>query len=130
VYGFNDESLEATIGELLQERKATLSTAESCTGGRIASAITSVPGSSAYFLGSVISYANDVKVNLLNVDGDAIHAHGAVSEDVVIQMANGVKEQLNSTYAIAVSGIAGPDGGSEEKPVGTVWIAIAGPNGC
>ncbi|MBI1267431.1 MAG: competence/damage-inducible protein A [Cryomorphaceae bacterium] len=128
VYGFNDESLEATVGELLQERKATLSTAESCTGGRIASAITSIHGSSAYFLGSVVSYANDVKVNLLQVDDNAIHAHGAVSEAVVIQMANGVKEKLNSTYSIAVSGIAGPDGGSEEKPVGTVWIAIAGPN--
>lgn len=127
VYGFNDESLEATIGQLLNERKATVSTAESCTGGRIAAAITSVPGSSTYFLGSVISYANDVKVNILHVDGDAIHTHGAVSEDVVVQMAKGVKQQLNTTYSIAVSGIAGPDGGSEEKPVGTVWIAVAGP---
>lgn len=127
VFGFNDESLEATVGSLLKERKASISTAESCTGGRIASSITSIPGSSAYFKGSVISYSNEVKIKSLGVDSDTIQQLGAVSQEVVVQMAKGVKNQLDTTYSVAVSGVAGPDGGSEEKPVGTVWIAVAGP---
>jgi nicotinamide-nucleotide amidase len=120
-----DEKLEAVIGRLLSEKKATLSTAESCTGGLIASMLTSLPGSSNYFKGSIVAYANEAKENLLLVEHSAISKYGAVSEQTVQAMATGVLKQLNTTYGIAVSGIMGPDGGTALKPVGTVWIAVA-----
>lgn len=123
-FGFEKDKLEEIVGKLLLERKATLATAESCTGGFIAHRITSVSGSSDYFLGSVISYANAVKISQLSVsESDLIH-HGAVSEPVVIQMVKGVIEKMGCDYAISVSGVAGPNGGTEEKPVGMVWIAV------
>ena len=127
VYGYDDDSIEKIVGDLLKEEQTTLSTAESCTGGSIAQKITSISGSSAYFLGSVVSYANEVKIEMLGVNKEDIMQHGAVSESVVRQMAEGVRKRLQTDYAIATSGIAGPDGGTDEKPVGTVWIAIATP---
>lgn len=129
VYGMNEEPLEAAIGRKLMEKGAMLGTAESCTGGTIASLITRIPGSSQYYMGSVVSYANDVKMNQLFVPKEALETHGAVSEVVVLAMAEGLKKQLGVSYALAVSGIAGPDGGTPEKPVGTVWIAVSGPEG-
>ncbi len=129
IYGYDEISMEETIARLLIKKGKTLSTAESCTGGYISHLITSIPGSSEYFLGSVISYANDVKVNLLGVENIIIEKHGVVSKEVVEQMALGGKKAIGTDYCIATSGIAGPDGGTKEKPVGTVWIAIATPNG-
>ncbi len=99
-------------------------TAESCTGGYIAHLITSIPGSSAFYKGSVVSYANEIKKDLLGVEAETLQRVGAVSEEVVIQMAKGALAAMKTDYAIAVSGIMGPDGGSAEKPVGTVWVAI------
>ena len=127
IFGEGTEKLETVIGKLLLEQKLTLSTAESCTGGYIAHLITSIPGSSAYFEGSVISYSNTIKQNQLGVSAETLRKHGAVSEDVVVEMAEGVKQNLNTDFALATSGVAGPDGGSAEKPVGTVWIAVSGP---
>lgn len=120
-----DLPLEEIIGLKLAEKKETIATAESCTGGNIAHKITSIPGSSAYFKGSVVAYSNEIKNRLLGVDEELISAHGAVSREVVEAMALGVKKLMKTDYAIATSGIAGPDGGTAEKPVGTVWIAIA-----
>jgi nicotinamide-nucleotide amidase len=128
VYGFDDESLESAVGKWMIDRKVSVATAESCTGGYVAHLLTSVPGSSAYFKGSVVVYANDVKTGMLGVKAEDIAAHGAVSETVAMQMAIGACTRLASDYAIATTGIAGPDGGSEDKPVGTVWIAIASPH--
>ena len=125
VYGKDKEELEVLIGHMLSEKNATLALAESCTGGTIAQMITSVPGSSAYFLGSVVAYSNRIKEKLLGVDPEIIEQYGAVSREVVEQMAEGVRERFASDYSIATSGIAGPDGGTEEKPVGTTWIAVA-----
>jgi nicotinamide-nucleotide amidase len=113
------------IGKLLKSTKKTVSTAESCTGGEIAHLLTSVPGSSSYFTGSVIAYANSVKTQLLGVEEYTIEKQGAVSEETVKEMAIGARKLFNTDYAIATSGIAGPDGGTEAKPVGTVWIAVA-----
>ncbi len=118
-----DEGLEVVIGKILKARNKTMGTAESCTGGFIAHLITSVAGSSAYYKGSVVSYANEVKENVLGVQHDTLLSVGAVSEETVIQMVKGAIQTLNVDYALATSGIMGPDGGSEEKPVGTVWIA-------
>ncbi len=129
VFGEDDDELELAIGRLLVESNATLTTAESCTGGYLAHSLTANPGSSAYFLGSVVSYANEVKINQLGVKPETLRDYGAVSEQTVIQMAEGAKNRLGSTYSLATSGIAGPDGGTEEKPVGTIWIACAGPKG-
>jgi len=128
IFGYGKETLQEVIGNLLKEKNATLATAESCTGGNIARLITSIKGSSAYFKGSVIAYSNDIKENILNVANNDIVKHGAVSKEVVEQMAIGVKKLFNTDYAIATSGIAGPDGGTDEKPIGTTWIAVAGPN--
>jgi nicotinamide-nucleotide amidase len=128
VFGFDDEMPEAAIGRLLVEKQATISTAESCTGGYIAHLFTSIPGSSAYFKGSIVAYDNLVKTKQLDVRPSDLEQYGAVSQQVVEQMAKGVREKLQTTYSLATSGIAGPDGGTEEKPVGTVWIAIAGPD--
>lgn len=129
IYGYDDEQLEQVIGQLLKQKDASLSTAESCTGGYVSHLITSVPGSSAYFMGSVVSYSNHVKMNQLGVTYSSLVQHGAVSKQVVEQMALGANHLLQTDYAIAISGIAGPDGGTDEKPVGLVWIAIAGPKG-
>ena len=128
IYGENEDSLEAVIGKLLTAKKKTLCTAESCTGGNIAHLITSVPGSSKYFRGSVIAYDNSVKENILNVDSDIINTCGAVSEKVVRKMAEASRVLLKADYSVATSGIAGPDGGTEKKPVGTIWIAVASPS--
>lgn len=119
-----DISLEALVGRHLRAAGKTLATAESCTGGHIAHRITTVAGSSAYFKGSVIAYSNEIKTGLLGVDEQVINRDGAVSEEVVRQMAIGVAGKLSADYVIATSGIAGPDGGTDEKPVGTVWIAV------
>lgn len=129
VFGENAQTLEEVIGISLKQSNSTLSTAESCTGGYIAHLITSVSGSSDYFMGSVVSYANQAKIDLLDVNPTDIEVHGAVSEQVVIQMAEGSRRKFNTDYAIATSGIAGPTGGTPQKPVGTIWIAVAGPYG-
>ncbi len=129
IFGEDDVLMEESIGEQLQKEKKTIATAESCTGGYLAHLFTSVSGSSNYFLGSIISYANEVKQNALGVEADDILKHGAVSQTVVEQMAIGVRERMNSDFALATSGVAGPNGGSDEKPVGTVWIAISSKDG-
>jgi len=128
-FGENKDKLEIMVGELLKSKGKTIATAESCTGGYIAHLLTSVPGSSVYYEGSFITYSYDLKTEMLGVDKAVILEKGAVSEEVVLQMATGVQKKMNVDYAIAVSGIAGPDGGTEDKPVGTVWMAIATPEG-
>ncbi len=128
IYGYDNETLEGILGNILSQKKKTISTAESCTGGYMAHMITAIAGSSEYFKGSVISYADEVKINVLGVKPETIEKHGAVSQETVEQMAANVRKKLNTDYSIAVSGIAGPTGGTPEKPVGTVWIAIATPD--
>ena len=118
-----DEGLEIVIGKILKAKSKTVGTAESCTGGFIAHLITSVPGSSAYYKGSVVSYANEIKENILGVKQETLLSVGAVSEETVKEMVKGAISKLNVDFALATSGIMGPDGGTEEKPVGTVWIA-------
>lgn len=125
VFGFDEDTLEKVVGNLLKKEKRTLSTAESCTGGLVAHMLTSVPGSSEYYWGSIVSYSYEVKTNELNVPVEMLEKFGAVSEETVKQMAIGVRERLKTDYSIAISGIAGPDGGTDDKPVGTVWIAVA-----
>lgn len=127
IYGYDNESMEQIVGRLLRSKNKKISTAESCTGGYIAHRITSVPGSSAYFEGSVIAYSYEIKEKILGVKKETLEKYGAVSEQVVLAMANGVNKNFNTDYSIAASGIAGPDGGTPDKPVGTVWIAIATP---
>jgi len=129
IFGYDDILLEEAVGESLKLHQKTVATAESCTGGYIAHLLTSIAGSSVYFKGSLVAYANEIKENVLSVSHEAIEKDGAVSETVVKQMAMGALQKFGTDYAIATSGIAGPDGGTEEKPVGTTWIAIAGPNG-
>jgi len=129
IFGFDDITLEEVLGNTLKEKGLTVSTAESCTGGYIAHLLTSIAGSSEYFHGSVVSYTNEIKANQLGVDAGAIEKYGAVSQQVVEQMAVRVRQLLKTNFAMATSGIAGPDGGIDEKPVGTVWIAIAGSEG-
>ena len=119
-----DISLEETVSHLLRSRNKTMATAESCTGGYIAHLITSKAGSSAIYNGSVVSYANEVKQNILGVKPGTLQQFGAVSEETVTEMAQGVLKAIKADYAVATSGIMGPDGGSAEKPVGTVWIAV------
>lgn len=121
-----DLTMEQVVGRMLKERGQTLATAESCTGGYIAHIITSYPGSSAYFTGSVVSYANRIKESVLHVSEETLQTVGAVSEATVLQMAKSVRELMQTDYAIAVSGIMGPDGATAEKPVGMVWVAVAG----
>jgi nicotinamide-nucleotide amidase len=123
-----DEPMEKVVGNLLIQQNKTLCTAESCTGGYMAHLITSMAGSSAYYNGSVISYSNQVKQDLLAVEEATLQTEGAVSEATVQQMVTGALQALKTDYALAVSGIMGPDGGSEEKPVGTVWIAAGNAN--
>ncbi len=128
-YTEGDDALEIQVGYLLREKGVTVATAESCTGGEIAHLLTSVPGSSEYFKGSVVAYANEVKMNVLGVNPVDIKREGVVSEPVVLQMAEGVRRVIGTDYAVATSGVAGPTGGSPEKPVGTVWIGVATPRG-
>lgn len=129
IYGEDEVTLEEIVGLLLMNNNLTMSTAESCTGGGIASAITSVAGSSAWFRGSVVAYDNSIKTGLLGVDPGIISVHGAVSEETAVAMALGVRQMMGSDYAVGVTGIAGPTGGTPGKPVGTVWIAIASDRG-
>lgn len=128
VFGFDNDTLETIVGSLLRERGETLSTAESCTGGYLAHMITKVAGSSDYYKGSIIAYSNQLKTSLLGIEQEMIVTHGAVSREVVSAMATSARERLQTTWALATSGIAGPSGGTPEKPVGTVWISLAGPN--
>lgn len=121
--------LEESLGDRLRSRNLTVATAESCCGGLIAHRITNVSGSSAYFAGGVVSYSNDAKMKLLGVEAAALDAHGAVSEVVAEQMAAGAVEAFDATYAVSVTGIAGPTGGTKEKPVGTVWFGVSSPKG-
>jgi nicotinamide-nucleotide amidase len=125
IFATEEESLEKVTGRLLKENNLTLCTAESCTGGRIAQMITSIPGSSNYFKGSVIAYDNTIKIKLLGVSEEIIEKNGAVSEQVVRNMAENARNLLDTDFSVATSGIAGPDGGTDAKPVGTVWIAVA-----
>lgn len=125
LYSDQEDTLQECIGRMLAANGKTMSTAESCTGGTISALITSVPGSSAYFLGSVTSYANSVKIGVLGVDADIIEKHGAVSSECVAAMAEGVRKLTGSDYSVATSGIAGPGGGTPEKPVGTVWVGVS-----
>lgn len=129
VFAEEELQMHECLAQKLKERQFTLSTAESCTGGSIAALMTSLNGASSYFKGGVVAYANEVKKSALGVHDDDLQKYGAVSEAVVKQMALGVQSKFNTDYAIATSGIAGPLGGTIEKPVGTVWIALASPNG-
>lgn len=129
VYGYDEETLETALGKLLKNAGKTIALAESCSGGYVSHLITTVPGSSAYFQGAVIPYHNAFKECILGVKSETLSSHGAVSEATVAEMAEGVRDLFNADYGLASSGIAGPDGGSLEKPVGTVWIGCAGPEG-
>ena len=128
-YGADEDTLESVVGDLLKQKGQTLAVAESCTGGGLGQRLTRISGSSDYFLGGVISYANSVKQGLLKVDPEVLNQHGAVSAIVAEQMATGVRSQLNSTWGISITGIAGPKGGTPTKPVGLVYIGLAGPDG-
>lgn len=129
VYGYGKENLALALGRRLLAAGKTMVTAESCTGGSVAAALTANAGSSAYFLGGIVSYSNEIKQSQLGVQAQTLADHGAVSEQTVLEMAAGARARLGADYAIATSGIAGPGGGTETKPVGTIWIAIAGPGG-
>ena len=129
IFGFDDDEIENVVVNMLTGQKKSLALAESCTGGNIAHRLTNVPGASAVFLGGVVSYANAAKESLLGVRAETLRHHGAVSEPVAREMALGAREKFNSDFALAVTGIAGPGGGTPEKPVGTVFIALAGADG-
>ncbi|MFH2049840.1 MAG: competence/damage-inducible protein A [bacterium] len=125
IFGHDEDTLESVVGQLLIDNDRTLAVAESCTGGQLGMQITSTPGSSKYFLGGIISYANDVKIEQLKVDKEIIEKHGAVSEECAVAMATGCRELFDSDYALSVTGIAGPDGGTDEKPVGLTYIGLS-----
>ena len=125
IYAEGDTTLEQWVGQLLSERHRTLALAESCTGGLISHRITGIAGSSAYYLGGVTSYANDVKVKLLGVTPATLEKYGAVSQETALEMSHGIRERIGADFGLSVTGIAGPGGGTPEKPVGTVWISIA-----
>ena len=129
VFGFDDDEMEAVVVRLLTEKKQTVALAESCTGGNIAHRLTNVPGASVVLLGGVVSYANSAKEHLLGVQPETLRQHGAVSEAVAREMAGGARQKFGADYALAVTGIAGPGGGTAEKPVGTVYIALASVDG-
>ncbi len=129
IYGYDDDLLEKTVGNMLKDAGKTISTAESCTGGMIAEKLTSIAGSSSYFKGSVVAYANEIKSNILGIDSNIIEEKGAVSYEVACAMATGVRKIMNTDIAVATTGIAGPTGGTVDKPVGTIWIAVADENG-
>ena len=120
---------EDRIGILLRERGLTLALAESCTGGLVSDRITNIPGSSEYFRGGVVVYAYEAKVSILHVSWDTLNRFGAVSEQTVLEMARGARSVLDADIAVSISGIAGPGGGTESKPVGAVWLALAAPQG-
>jgi nicotinamide-nucleotide amidase len=124
IYGHDSQKLEEAVGQILKARGLNLATAESCTGGHIGHKITSVPGSSAYFIGGFVAYSNNIKVQQLGVQEHTLKQYGAVSEQTVIEMVKGTNKVLGSDIAVAISGVAGPGGGTKEKPVGTVWIAV------
>ena len=126
--GFDTDKIEEAVGILLKNKSFTISTAESCTGGTIAHLLTAVPNISNYYKGSVVAYSNSIKINILDVSKKNIEEYGAVSEQVVKDMVLGVKNKFQSHFAIATSGIAGPSGGTDDKPIGTTWIAVSGPN--
>jgi nicotinamide-nucleotide amidase len=128
-FGSDDDTLASVVGELLRAKGQTLAVAESCTGGGLGQMLTEIPGSSDYFMGGIISYANRVKIDLLGVDPEVLDTQGAVSEIVARQMAAGVKAKLATDWAISITGIAGPGGGTDAKPVGLVYIGIAAPDG-
>jgi len=128
IFGEEEDTLQKVVGRILTEKKKTLATAESCSGGFIAHLITSVPGSSTYYKGSIVSYANEIKIKELGVTEEILKTAGAVSEECVKQMADSIRKKFDTDYAIATSGIAGPDGGTKEKPVGTVWIGVSSKN--
>jgi nicotinamide-nucleotide amidase len=128
IYGVEDEDLETVIVRLLTERKATLALAESCTGGCIADRVTNVPGASVVLLAGLVTYSNAAKQKFLGVRADTLAQHGAVSKAVAREMAEGARQQTQADYALSVTGIAGPSGGTPEKPVGTVFIGLAGPS--
>jgi nicotinamide-nucleotide amidase len=125
IFGFDEKPLEVVIGNTLRDRKLTIAAAESCTGGYLSHMITSVPGSSDYFLGSLVPYSYQIKTSLLEVSAETLKEHGAVSEETIREMAASVRQKFNADIGVATSGIAGPGGGTSEKPVGTVWIAYA-----
>jgi nicotinamide-nucleotide amidase len=129
IFGEDEETFEVIIGRMLIEKHKTMCTAESCTGGRIANMITSVPGSSYYYKGSVIAYDNLIKKEVLGIPAEILDNYGAVSRETVERMAVGARELLKTDYSVATSGVAGPDGGTESKPVGTVWIAVSSGSG-
>jgi nicotinamide-nucleotide amidase len=129
LYGADDEELESVVVRLLTEQKKSLALAESCTGGNIAHRVTNVPGASAVFWGGAVSYANAAKETLLGVRAETLREHGAVSEAVARELAAGIRERSGADFALAVTGIAGPDGGTPEKPVGTVFLALAAADG-
>jgi nicotinamide-nucleotide amidase len=129
IYGFDDEEIEAVVVRLLTERKKNLALAESCTGGCLAHRVTNVPGASAVFLGGFVTYSNEAKQKFLGVRAETLAAHGAVSEAVAREMAEGARLQIGADFAVAVTGIAGPGGGTKDKPVGTVFLALAGESG-
>jgi nicotinamide-nucleotide amidase len=125
IFAVGEDSLEVVIGKMLRERKLTVSAAESCTGGYLSHLITSVPGSSDYFMGSIVPYSYDIKNSQLGIRPETLEKSGAVSEETIIEMAEQVRKKFNTNIGVATSGIAGPGGGTAEKPVGTVWIAYA-----
>jgi nicotinamide-nucleotide amidase len=125
VYAEGDAALEEVVGELLLKKKQTLALAESCTGGLIAHRITRVAGSSGYFLGGAVTYSNQEKIRALGVEPATLEIFGAVSRETALAMSQGIRERTGATIALSVTGIAGPSGGSREKPVGTVWVSIA-----
>lgn len=127
-FGYEEDSLEAIVGEMLRERNETVVTVESCTGGALVAKITSVPGASDYINGSFVTYSNAAKQKLVGVKTETLENFGAVSKETVEEMASGGRKVMNATYGVAISGVAGPTGGSDDKPVGTVWIGIAGPD--
>ncbi len=129
IFGFDDDLMEEIIAKDLINGNLTISTAESCTGGKIAEKITSIAGSSAYFKGSIVAYSNEVKANVLNIDPKLIEEKGAVSQEVACAMAEGVRKLMHTDIAVSTTGIAGPSGGSDKKPIGTVWIALATADG-
>jgi nicotinamide-nucleotide amidase len=124
-YGYKDDTLESVLGQILRERKLTLATAESCTGGALAARLISVSGASDYMRGGVVAYSNTLKMDLLGVQAEGLEFNGAVSERVALQMAEGARKHLGADIGISSTGIAGPEGGTDSKPVGTVWLGIA-----
>lgn len=129
IYGRDDDTLEGAVGQLLLDNDKTLAVAESCTAGELGMTITAVPGASQYFLGGILAYANEAKTELLEVSESLLAEHGAVSEQCAMAMATGCRKRLHADYALAITGIAGPDGGTPEKPVGLVWVGLASPHG-